>query len=180
MSERIDIKSSEQGVLRVFAVDLEGEALAAFTRRNGDWPVQKALGAKTLTPERVEIFPVSDLEGVGLSGYLEDGQGVAPGELDGLRGQLDAVTGTVMVLPSSAFAGSAQTLTPRAPLRLIATLNEERPPVRFDPLPSEAAMGIVTPPVEPAPAGPTRRALTLLALIALAIFLIGIAVMVAL
>ena len=46
---------------------------------------QKALGAETLDPEHVEVFPVSDLEGVGLAGYLEDGMGVPADQLEDMR-----------------------------------------------------------------------------------------------
>ena len=56
MTSTIEIKPTERGVVRVFAVDLEGEDLKAFTRRNGNWGVQEALGADTLNPDHVEVF----------------------------------------------------------------------------------------------------------------------------
>jgi len=143
MSTRIKIDQGEQGRLWVFAVDLEGSALAAFTRRNGRWPLQEALGAEWLDPEHVEVFDTSDLDGVGLAGYLREGHGVPAAQIDPIRARLDAQKGAVMVLSSRAVRGAAQTLTPRAPLRLLASLSEERPPVRFEPLPSEAAIGAI-------------------------------------
>lgn len=145
MSARIHVREGEAGRVWVFAVDLAGAELEAFTRRNGSWPLREALGAEALDPARVEVFAVSDLEGVGLARYLQEGHGIAPGDLQGLRERLDAQTGTVMVLASRAFEGREQTLTPRAPLRLLASLSEERTPVTFASLPSEAAVGTVAP-----------------------------------
>jgi len=145
MSARIHVGAGERGRVWVFAVDLDREGLAAFTRRNGDWPPRAALGAGALDPDHVEVIAVSDLEGVGLSLYLEEGYGIAPEELDGLRAWLDAERGAVMVLSARALGGAAQTLSPRAPLRLLASLSEERPRVSFAPLPSEAAAGTVAP-----------------------------------
>lgn len=143
MSDRITVKASDRGRVWVFAVDLGGEEIKAFTRRNGTWPVQEALGAETLDPEHVEVFPVSDLEGVGLAGYLSEGMGVPEDQLADMRARLDAQKGWVMVLGSRAFGGTAQTLTPKAPLRLLASFSEEHEPVSFAPLPSEAAAGTV-------------------------------------
>lgn len=153
MSGRILVREGEAGRVWVFAVDVKGAELAAFTRRNGNWPLREALGAEALDPDRVEVFEVSDLEGVGLAGYLEEGYGIAPADLEGLRERLDAQTGAVMVLTSRALEGRAQVLAPRAPLRLLASLSVERAPVEFAPLPSESAAGTVA----PARATPPRR-----------------------
>lgn len=181
MTSTIEIKPTERGVVRVFAVDLDGDDLKAFTRRNGSWGVQEALGADTLNPDHVEVFPVSDLTGLGLSGYLEDGQGVSADDLRDMRVRLDALKGTVMVLPSSAFSGTAQTLTLRAPLRLIATFNEERPDMSFAPLSSEAATGSGSPggdPGRPHQAS-VNRLLRNAILLSLAIVVLALLIMVA-
>lgn len=144
MSDRITVRAGDRGLIWVFAVDLEQKDVPAFTRRNGDWPVRKALGAESLEPEHVEVFPVSDLEGLVLSGYLEEGMGVPPDQLDGLRERLDGQRGTVMVLSSKALDGSEQVLTPKEPLRLLASFSEERAAVNFAPLPSGSATGSVS------------------------------------
>lgn len=177
MSARIHVKAGDTGRVWIFAVDLAGAELEAFTRRNGNWPLREALGAEALDPARVEVFAVSDLEGVGLSRYLEDGHGIAPGDLDGLRGRLDAQTGTVMVLTSRALEGREQTLTPRAPLRLLASLSEERAPVEFAPLPSEGAAGTVAPAAAgPAPRGGRNRVGVLIVLAAILLAALAVAV----
>ncbi|UXX81612.1 hypothetical protein [Roseovarius pelagicus] len=143
MSDKMDVPAREDGVVRLFAVDLDPMALEAFGRRNGSWPVADALGVEMLAPDQVELFAVSDLTGVGLTGYLEEGLGVAPAELAGMRPQLEAVKDGVLIVRSRAFGGAAVTLHPRAPLRHIATFHEERPPVQFEPLPSAGAAGVI-------------------------------------
>lgn len=167
MSDQITITAREHGVVRVFGIDLTGDALKAFLRRNGSWGVQDALDADMLNPDLVEVFDVADLTGLGLSGYLQEGQGIAAQDLDPLRPQLDAIKGTVMVLPSTAFAGAEQVLNIRAPVRLIATFNEDKPPVSFDPLPDASATGNVPdkPRRKPSDAAMSGRVATLALLV---------------
>lgn len=139
MSERIEIKPTEAGIVRVFAVDIAADEIAAFTARNGSWPMADALGASTLDAQHVEVFDASDLAGLGLAGYLADGHAIPDAQLDEMRGQLAAQTGVLMVVTSRAFQGAGQILTPRAPLRLVATFQEDRAPVSFDSLPDASA-----------------------------------------
>lgn len=146
MSERIEITSASRGQVWVFAVDIDATEIKTFTAKNGDWPMARALGVETLETEHVEVFPVTDLEGVGLVGYLEQGLGVAEDQLDGLRARLDGIKGVVMVLTARAFGNDTVVLTPSAPLRLVASFSEDRPPVQFEPLPSDAAKGTVAGP----------------------------------
>ena len=141
MTDRIHVKASEHGVVRVFDVDLPAEQVKAFNRRNGTWPLQDALGADTLDPDHVDLIAVEDLDELGLSGYLAEGLGISADDLRDMRGPLDALSGHVLIVTSRAFAGQDQTLSPRAPLHLVATFTEDRPPVSFDPLPSQAARG---------------------------------------
>ncbi len=139
MSDRIEIRPTEIGVVRVFDVDLTAEEAGPFNRRNGSWPLQEALGAEALDPEYLDLFQIEDLEGVGLAGYLHDGMGVAEQDLAEHRAALDRLSGTVLVVGSRAFGGVAQTLRPHAPLHLVATFNEDKTPVTFEPLPDESA-----------------------------------------
>lgn len=169
MSGSITVKEGERGLIWVFAVDLDETGIKAFTRRNGTWPVQEALGADTLDPEHVEVFPVSDLEGMGLSGYLDEGLGVPEEQLRDTRAWLDSVEGWVLVLTSKAFGGRAQVFTPRAPLRLLGSFSEYRAPVTFDPLPSEAAAGTVAGSETSAPPRRSRGWLAVLLLLGAAV-----------
>lgn len=179
MSERIAIKATEQGVVRVFAVDLPDDALKAFNARNGTWPLRDALGADTLDIAHIEVFPVSDLKGVGLAGYLDQGLGIPDDQIEGMRPQLAALTGAVLILRSAAFGGVAQDLTPRAPLRLIATFSEADAPISFAPLPADGAQGHLAQVSKPRPSNAAMSGriatIALLALFALVGLMIWVA-----
>lgn len=110
----------EHGVLRLFALDMRAEE-AKFLREPG--AVDQILGVDRLDPQQIDIFPVSDLEDLGLYGYLSEGCGVSVEQLD--RGALDAIDGWVMVVRSAAFGGRAATLHPEAKARLIGLYTEE-------------------------------------------------------
>jgi len=133
------IKGSEHGVVRLFAVDLPPEEARRFDQRNGTWPLRASLGADWLDPDHLVYFDIGDLEGVGLTDYLTEGHGISVEELAPLRQMLDQMTGHALIVTSQAFGGRDQTITPRAPLRHVATLHEDRPPVIFEHLPSDAA-----------------------------------------
>lgn len=171
MSDKISVKAGDRGLVWVFAVDLEGDEAARFNRRNGEWPVQKALGAETLDPEHVEMFPASDLEGVGLAGYLEEGMGIPRDQIEDVRGRLDAQQGWVLVVTSKALDGKAQTLTPQAPLRLIGSFSEDRAPVSFEPLPSGGRKEAPEPAAQPEAAGARNWIWAVVGAVALVIIL---------
>jgi len=139
MSEPIEISEGERGVVRVFALDLPKAQIEAFLKRGDRWPMAEALGANHLDPDHIETFDLSDLAGLGLAGYLAEGQGIPEAQLAPKRAALDALSGTVMVATSRAFAAMPQTLKPTAPLRMIAQFTEERGPIAFDPLPAASA-----------------------------------------
>jgi hypothetical protein len=146
MSEKIQIKATETGIVRVFAVDIPAGQIAAFTARNGSWPLSEALGAKTLDPAHIEVFDAADLTGVGLPGYLIEGHAISEDQIAPMRARLMAQEGTLMVVTSRAFEGTAQTISPRAPLNLLATFTEARDPITFGALPDASAR---TPEYEP-------------------------------
>jgi len=139
MSDTIDIKATETGIVRVFAVDIPPDQIGVFTARNGRWPLREALGAEALDDAHVQVFDVADLAGVGLPGYLAEGHAIPGDQIDQARSKLAAQKGTVMVVTSRAFQGTAQTLSPQAPLSLIATLQEPHDPITFGALPDASA-----------------------------------------
>lgn len=144
---RMQVKSGERGLVRLFAVDLPSEEIPSFSSRSkpGNWPLRDALGAMHLDEAFVECFDVADLEELGLVGYMSEGLGLPEAELQQDAARLSGLKGYVLIVLSAAFDSTAQTLTPRAPLRWIGTYAEETAPVSFDPLPSDAAKGIITP-----------------------------------
>ena len=134
MSTKIEIKAGETGTVRVFATDLTKDQIDGFD-------AAAALGAESLAPDQVELFDVADLSGLGLTAYLEEGHGIPPAQLADMAARLDGLKDVVLVLPSRALGGVAQTLRPRVPLRLIGTFFEDTQPISFEKLPSEAAKG---------------------------------------
>lgn len=154
MSERIEVPAHEAGVVRVLALDLAPEEAARWRAPGGADPLAEALGADPFDRTYAEVVRLADLGSMPLSTYLAEGYGIGEAELAHLRGRLDALSGHVAVVMSAAFAGTAQSLTVRAPLRLVARLTEEGATTPQRPLPADTARGTLSPaPVPPAPGG---------------------------
>lgn len=169
MSTRIDVAEGERGTVRVFATDLTKDQIEGFD-------VAAALGATSLEVEQVELFDIADLQGLGLAGFLEEGHGIPPEQLTDMAPQLDGLKGVVLIVPSRAFGDRKQTLTPTAPLRLLGTFFEDRPPVSFETLPSGGAQGNVNTETKP---GPSNAAMSgRVAMIALLVLAALVAVMI--
>ena len=136
------VLSSEQGVVRVFATELEPEGAAAITAGN----VHKLLGKDIeLDPTKVEVFPAKVIQALGLAAYLYEGYGIAEDDLRGKRSALDALTDLIVLIPSSAFKGKALDLDPNPALRFIGAFRE---PAKAPPAPMpepESAKGALTP-----------------------------------
>ncbi|WP_294226225.1 hypothetical protein [uncultured Shimia sp.] len=169
------MSSSERGLVRLFAVDVPSEEIDAFrAQEHGadgtlvSWPLQEALGFTYLDEDFIELFPVSDLEGLGLTHYMVEGLGIAQKDVAEDAARLSAQNGWILVVLSAAFDGVVQTLTPKSPLRWIGTYKEDGAPVHFEPLPDASAKGRAPThgTVQPAPASNPHLTL-LLALLAL-------------
>lgn len=122
MIDALAIKAHEHGVVRVFALDMPVEQVR-FLQEPG--AVGQLLGVDQIDPGYVEIFPVSDLEELGLAGYLSEGCGIPDDQITPDLGKLKAVDGYVMVLLSRAFGGAETKLTPAPRIRLIAVYQED-------------------------------------------------------
>lgn len=125
----LTVKANEHGLVRVFALsltDAEATALKHNAREGDDNPTPQevALGAASLDPGYVEVFPINDLADLGLVGYLETGNGIDPDQLAPDRQKLEALEGWILCVYSAAFSGHAQTLSPTAALTLIGTYSE--------------------------------------------------------
>lgn len=167
MSTVLTIPAHEAHVVRVFAVMEDADSPL------GDAVVMVALGADgALDGAEIEIFDLADLGDMPLSEYLREGHGIAGAALDEMRGQLDGLTGRVMILPSRAFGGRATVLNPGRALRLVGRFEEEVAPVSFDPLPAGGTTGRAAPAAGPAR---SRRVARLAALV----FFTGLAVLAA-
>ncbi|SDX15994.1 hypothetical protein SAMN05444358_103202 [Ruegeria halocynthiae] len=116
----LTIAPHEHGVIRLFTLNMRPQE-AKFLREPG--AADQVLGVDGLDLKHIDIFPVSDLEELGLFGYLNEGCGVSEDQLD--RDKLDRIEGWVMVVRSAAFGGRATKLTPDPRLRLIGLYTEE-------------------------------------------------------
>lgn len=136
------VLSTENGVVRLFTTDLLPEGDAAITSAN----VQKLLGEGIeLDPSKVEVFPPKAIEPIGMSTYLNEGHGIPEEALEGKSAALDAMTGLVVVIPTSAFKGQEVTLDPLDGVRFVGAFHEQRaahPKAMADP---EAAEGVLSP-----------------------------------
>lgn len=142
MSDRIEVPTGETGVVRLFAVDLPPEDIEDFAdfEREG-WPLISALGLYDLNPSYVEIFPVDQLDDMGLTGYLNAAYNIAPEYLRDDRIALNQIKGHVALISSPAFRGKAQTLRLHSPLRWLGTWAEPTPELDLTPIRSDAAHG---------------------------------------
>lgn len=161
---RITIPAHDRDGLRVFTARLSPDDL----KRDKATLAATLLHDPDLDPAFIEIFDLADLSGVGLAGYLTEGLGVPETAITDRAG-LDALQGPVLILLSKALHGREATLTLDPRLTLVGTYAEARPPVHFEPLPTAAAKGRLTP-AQPADPGPQRpRSAFLLFGIALAL-----------
>ncbi|MEW2917852.1 hypothetical protein AB1A64_12335 [Ruegeria sp. ANG10] len=130
----LTVAPHERGVIRLFALNMRPEE-AKFLREPG--AADQILGVAGLDPEQIDVFAVSDLEDLGLYGYLNEGCGVSADQLD--RNALEAITGWVMVIRSAAFGDRAATLIPDKRLRLIGLFTEEATNWTGGPIETESA-----------------------------------------
>ncbi|CAD0184145.1 hypothetical protein RUESEDTHA_01023 [Ruegeria sp. THAF57] len=116
----LTVAPQEHGVIRLFTLDMRPEE-AKFLREPG--AADQVLGVAGLDPDQIDIFPVADLQDLGLYGYLNEGCGVSEDQLN--RADLEAVDGWVMAVRSAAFGGNAAELKPDPRLHLIGLYTEE-------------------------------------------------------
>lgn len=147
---KISIPAHEASVVRLFAIDLDADALIAFRDPvyDGDgnvkWDLKDALGATLLDEDFIEVFHIDDLEEMGLAGYLTEGAGIPAAQVAAHHTTLAALKGHVLLVMSAAFDGFANELVVKPPLRHVATLNEDTVPASFEPLPDASAQGALS------------------------------------
>ncbi len=122
MGDVIEIPKGARDQVLVFALDMPVEQ-AKFLR-DEDGALAQVLGLPALDMTQAEIFPVEDLEGLGLLGYLREGMGVSEADLSAHAMALDGLDGWVLVLRARAFDGAETRLTPASSLMLVARLGE--------------------------------------------------------
>ncbi len=165
---RLSIPAPDRNCVRVFSAALTPEEM----QRGKGGLAPALLGDPNLDPAYVELFDIAELSDIGLAGYLSEGLGVPDAALDADRVRLDALKGPVLILLSKALHGREVTLTLDPRLALIGSYLEDRPPVHFEPLPTAAAQGVLTPPT--LPAAPPQRPTLAFVLLGLALALVAL------
>lgn len=110
---------------RLFALDMRPEQ-AAFLKDPGALAQVLGVPDMDLDMTHAEIFPVSDLEDIGLSGYLTEGLGLAPADVAEHSADLNALAGHVLILRSRALRGAEARLTPADQIQLITSFGIPR------------------------------------------------------
>ncbi|ATG38354.1 hypothetical protein [Phaeobacter piscinae] len=121
VAQPLIIAAGEQRMIHVFDLDMRPEQ-ARFLREPG--ALAQVLGIDEIDLDHVEIFPVSDLEDLGLVGYLRDGCGIPKEQLASDAQKLAAIEGYVLLLRSRALRGEATRLTPASQIRHIGDYSE--------------------------------------------------------
>ena len=137
----LQVSEHEFGRVRVLTAAFDPAEASAITASN----VHKLLGDVDLDAEKIEVIPSQALEGLGLTAYLAEGYGIAPEDLRDRAAQLDAVSGLLVFLPSSAFRRKAQTLDPNPALSLLGVFDEIAAEAPDQMPPPDAAKGMVAP-----------------------------------
>ena len=157
MSKTITIPPGERGAIRVFAVNRAPlEMQVALSQQPKTDLARELLNAPDLNTIGTEIFPISDLDGVGLAGYLADGYAVPEDQLDADRTKLDALEGYVLLLFSNSFEGRGGRLEIGPDLTLIGTYGELQPDHSAEPLSSASASPYTGPGGKPVPVARKR------------------------
>jgi hypothetical protein len=141
MTDHNIVGERENGRVRVFSMDeTDGADRPMFS-------FQRAINATQMNAENVQRVDLADLGDMALSDFLIAGYDPDRATFDLLKDTLDALTGIVFVVRSSAFMDRPVTLTTTGDATLVATFYEQKTPVSFENLPSGGTKG----PVEGAP-----------------------------
>lgn len=155
MTTPLHIPQGEHGKIRVFAVNRPvGEMQSALQTMSKQDLARDLLANASLDTSTAELFPVADLTGVGLPGYLTEGYAVGTAQVDPDRARLDALEGYVLIVFSETFGTREMTLTPGADLTLIGTYTEFEPSQDVTGLTADSArpytgVATMTPPTPP-------------------------------
>ncbi len=171
MTKPLTFAGGHRDRVAVFAVNLpEPDAETADP--------ETLLGVGPVDATRVELFPLRDLQGVGLPAYLTDGLGLDEDAVKADKARLTALEGHVLILHAAAFAQLPVTVSQGPNLTLIGTYDPPRPSLPLTPLRSASAQGAIGAAGGAQPAPGLRLGPLLIALAGLAL-LAGLAIVVA-
>ncbi|WP_406648360.1 hypothetical protein QEZ52_04895 [Aliisedimentitalea scapharcae] len=121
MTGTITIPTGERAIIRVFTLDMRPEQVKFLSETGA---LEQVLGIEEMNRDQIEIFSTDDLEELGLTGYLIEGCGLSPEEIDPQSDVLSAIKGDVLLIRSRAFGGRETRLNPADQIQLVATLSE--------------------------------------------------------
>lgn len=170
---QIQIAKAEHGVIRVFSISRPMADMARALKQQPKAQVASALLAYDASASDIELFPVSDLAGVGLPRYLMDGYDIDSAALRTYRARLEGLDGYVLILFSSISNDGDVVLSPSADLTLIGTFSEPKGERTVGPIATESARAYSGVTDTPAPIGRSRAgsALTAAAVILILILI---------
>ncbi len=144
--------------LHIFAVNLAAEDIPPAKENAARTElIARLLGQAPDKPDHAELIAISDLEGLGLAGFLRDGPGIPEDQLSPHAARLDALDGYVLALYPGAFAEPTE-LEIGAELTLIASLGQEQSDWSdAQPLTSAAATEVVAGKKRPSDAAMSGR-----------------------
>ncbi|MEX0338073.1 MAG: hypothetical protein AB3N11_03440 [Arenibacterium sp.] len=116
------VRPNERRVVRVFALEVPPEQIRFMRDESG--ALADMLGLTSVDLDHVDLIRLSDLDELGLLGYLVEGCDVKEDEVEPSTEILDALQGHVLVVLSRAFGGKAAMLAPKPGLRLVATFGQ--------------------------------------------------------
>ncbi len=104
---------------------------------------RRLLGVDVADLSQIDLFHSDDIAAIGLAAYLIEGNAVAEAQIAADATTLDAYQGYILTLRAQAFGGQSALLHPDPKVTLMGTYTETVPPVRFDPLPTQSAKGVL-------------------------------------
>lgn len=136
MSATLNIPANERGVVRVFALSCPPEQ-ARFLQEPG--ALAQAMALTELDLEHVDIIQITDLEELGLAGYLREGLGIAESDLAPVLADLNHLEGWALILRSAAFGEQDANVPLPDWMTPVATLNEPGTNWQGSAIPTESA-----------------------------------------
>ncbi len=135
----ISIPKAEHGVIRVFAISRPMSDMARMLTQRPKAELASELLSHVVNSEDIELFAISDLEGVGLPAYLTDGYDIDTDTVRTDRRRLDALDGYVLLLFSRISNDGDVSLNVTPDLTLIGTYTEPKAASTAAPIASTSA-----------------------------------------
>lgn len=152
----IDIPANEHGRTRLFAINRPATEVSRALKSGSAATLAQELLGQPVEADKVEIFPLADLEGVGLPGYLREGHGVPEDQIARDHGKLEALDGYVLLVRAGAFGSDKATIAPSRDVTLIGTYGEDAGDMSVTPMESAAAQPYTGAPADTAPIAPRK------------------------